>query len=185
MRTVGMLQREDLGLPGCFEIKPRLLADARGYFLKTYHEEWFRQLDLRTDWREEYFSSSRRGVIRGLHFQTPPCQHAKLVTCVAGEVLDVILDLRKGPTYGLVASRRLSSRSPSMLYLPEGIAHGFLACSEEAVLHYKVTSVHSPAHDQGILWSSVPFEWPVQAPVTSPRDAAFPPFQDFDTPFRS
>jgi dTDP-4-dehydrorhamnose 3,5-epimerase len=180
-----MMERADLGLPGCFELRPKVLEDARGTFIKTYHEGWFRELGLRTDWREEYFTASRRGVVRGMHFQAPPCQHAKLVTCAAGEALDVVLDLRPGPFYGRAVSRTLSPGRPTLLYLPEGVAHGFLALADETLLHYKVTSVHAPDCDRGILWSSIPFDWPVRSPVVSPRDAAFPGFRGFATPFGS
>jgi dTDP-4-dehydrorhamnose 3,5-epimerase len=185
MRTAIPMERLDLGLPGAFELRPRVHEDARGRFVKTYHETWFRDLGLRTDWREEYSSSSAAGVLRGLHFQAPPAHHAKLVSCILGEVLDVVLDLRAGPGYGRVVSRALSAARPTLLYLPEGLAHGFLALTEGATLHYKVTSVHAPERDQGLLWSSIPFDWPVQAPLLSPRDAAFPPFPAFATPFRS
>lgn len=179
------MECSDLGLPGCFELRPKVLEDVRGTFLKTYHEGLFRELGLRTDWREEYFTSSRQGVVRGMHFQAPPRQHAKLVACLAGEALDVVLDLRPGPSFGRVVSRELSPRRPSLLYLPEGIAHGFLALAEGTLLHYKVTSVHAPDHDRGILWSSIPFDWPVRSPIVSSRDAAFPDISGFKTPFGS
>jgi len=120
-----------------------------------------------------------------MHFQLPPSQHAKLVTCISGRVLDVVVDLRlDSSTYGCSASVELSSEHPSALYIPEGLAHGFLAL-EESILHYKTTSAHDPERDRGILWSSIGFPWPVSDPILSDRDALFPALAAFASPFRS
>jgi dTDP-4-dehydrorhamnose 3,5-epimerase len=172
-------------LQGCIELKNARILDKRGWFQKTFHEEIFRTMDLRTDWREEYFTCSRPGVLRGMHFQVPPSQHAKLVTCISGRVLDVVVDLRvDSTTFGCAAAVELSSDTPNALYIPEGMAHGFFAW-EESILHYKVTSTYDPERDQGILWSSIGFTWPVSSPIISDRDGMLPALSAFTSPFRS
>jgi len=171
-------------IPGCFVVQSRAMRDTRGAFVKTFHAPRFDELGLRTDWREEYFTSSVGGVIRGMHFQTPPADHAKLVFCVAGEVLDVIVDLRRGsPVFGRVCSFTLTPESGRGIYIPVGCAHGFVSLSELSVMYYKVTSVHSPEHDAGVAWDSIGFDWPVQDPILSDRDRRHPRFADYDSPF--
>mgnify|MGYP001497880593 FL=1 len=130
-------------IPGCVELLPRKLYDERGYFVKTYHRNFFRALGLNTDWREEYFSVSRRGVLRGLHFQLPPHDHEKLVYCTSGEVFDVVVDLRtSSPTYGRHALFQLSDSTAAMVYIPKGCAHGFYAVSDTATMMYKIGRAH-------------------------------------------
>ncbi|HEY0129935.1 MAG TPA: dTDP-4-dehydrorhamnose 3,5-epimerase family protein, partial [Allosphingosinicella sp.] len=160
-------------------------ADARGWFHKTFHVEAFADAGLRTDWREEYCSLSRRSVLRGMHFQVPPADHAKLVYCLAGEVLDVVVDLRAGsPTFGEHRAFTLTPEAGAGLYIPEGLAHGFLGLSAESLMYYKVTSVHAPDADRGIAWDSFGFDWPVDAPLLSDRDRGHPPLAEFHSPFR-
>lgn len=178
------MEFEELGLPGAFVVRPRVLTDARGGFIKTFHEPSFVDRGLRTDWREEYQSSSRRGVIRGMHFQAPPADHAKLVFCLSGAVLDVIVDLRRGsPTYGEHRSVRLDAEQGTGVYVPTGCAHGFLSLSDAGTMYYKVTSVHAPDHDGGVDWSSIGFAWPVTDPLLSDRDRTHPPLAGFASPF--
>ncbi|MEX0383158.1 dTDP-4-dehydrorhamnose 3,5-epimerase [Spiribacter sp. 1M153] len=171
-------------IPGCYELRARQLGDERGTFVKTYHRNWFESLGLRTDWAEQYYSVSQPGVVRGLHFQLPPHDHAKLVYCVAGRVLDVALDLRKGsPTYGEHIILDLSAEQGNMLYLPPGIAHGFSTYAEPATMVYNVTSVYHPESDTGIRWDSAGIEWPQKTPNLSERDRGFPKLSTFDSPF--
>lgn len=169
---------------GVYEIQSALFSDARGVFVKTFHDQLFEELGLRRDWKEEYYSVSAKNVIRGMHFQTPPHEHAKLVHCLAGEALDVLVDLRVGsPSFGKVTSLTLSPEKSRSLYIPAGIAHGFLALRDNTIMHYKVTSMYSSAHDAGILWSSLGFEWPVDEAIVSERDARHPRVEDFLSPF--
>ena len=173
------------GIPGCLEIQTLLREDARGNFVKVFHADAFRELGLETTFREEFYTTSKRGVMRGLHFQVPPCDHVKLVYCTEGSVFDVALDIRRGsPHFGRFAAFELSAAKGNAVYLDKGFAHGFLVTSASATLVYKLSSVHSPAHDQGILWNSAGIPWPGDAPVMSARDRALPAFADFDTPFR-
>lgn len=173
------------GLPGCFELRPPRSDDERGRFVKIFNFDAFVELGLDTDFREEYYSSSRQGVIRGLHFQVPPAHHTKLVYCVEGTVQDVVVDLRAGsPSFGKHAIIELSADAANMVYIPAGLAHGFCVLSKQATLVYKVTSQYSAPCDQGILWDSAGIDWAVTSPILSARDKSHPRLQDFLTPFR-
>lgn len=178
------MKAHDTAIPGVKILEFPAFADARGGFVKSFHAPGFEQMGLRTDWREEYFTTSAKNVVRGMHFQTPPAHHAKLVFCVAGRVLDVVLDIRtQSPTFGQAFSIELEPKSGVGLYVPVGCAHGFLSLTDGSVMYYKVTSVHAPEHDCGIAWDSFGFAWPVANPVLSPRDGDHPALADFASPF--
>jgi dTDP-4-dehydrorhamnose 3,5-epimerase len=180
-----MFEVLETNIPGCFEIRPRIFDDQRGRFIKTFQQELFAEHGLNTYWPEEYYSVSTRDVLRGLHFQLPPHDHEKLVYCAFGEVLDAVVDLRVGsPTFGRHATFWLSAESANMLFIPRGLAHGFLTLSDKATMMYKAATVHAPEHDAGILWSSAGIDWPVWSPVLSQRDAGFVKLDEFDSPFR-
>lgn len=171
-------------LPGVHLLEPRLFSDERGSFTKTYHEPAWREAGIDFEMKEEYHSVSHRGVLRGMHFQTPPQDHAKVVYCPHGRVQDVLLDLRRNsPTFGRAAARELSAENRLILFIPAGVAHGFLSLEERSILVYKTGTVHSPEHDAGIRWDSFGFDWGHTAPVVSARDAAFPSFANFSSPF--
>ena len=122
------------GIEGCFEIRPRIFKDQRGRFVKLFHRDFFDDLGLQSVYEEEYYSVSPARVIRGLHFQVPPKEHVKLVSCLKGSILDVVFDLRtESKSYGRVFSLELSSERGNMLYVPEGLAHGFYVFSESAI----------------------------------------------------
>ena len=176
---------ERTGLPGV-EVWPAVVHDDdRGRFVKTLHPSWAGGEGI--DLREEFYSVSSSGVLRGMHFQVPPADHTKWVTCVAGRVLDVLLDLRPGDTYGRAWSIELDADRPATIAIPRGVAHGFLSLTEGSVMLYRTDHEHSPNHDRGIAWNSFGFDWPLDAfgsdLRTSPRDAAHPTFSEFDTPF--
>ncbi len=165
-------------------IRPRIFQDSRGSFVKTFHQDSFQGLGLAFTPREEFFSVSAKGVIRGMHFQLPPVAHSKLVYCVKGRVLDVVLDLRKSSaSYGQSFARELNATACEIMFIPVGFAHGFLALEDHSVMVYQTTTVHSPQHDTGVRWDSFGFNWPAVAPVLSERDRQFSPFADFPTPF--
>lgn len=171
-------------LSGCYEVIPRVIDDMRGRFVKVFHAGAYAEQGLETHFVEQYYSRSRRGVIRGLHFQLPPRDHAKLVYCTDGAVRDVVVDLRKGsPSYGRHITLELNAETAHAVYIPRGMAHGFCCLSDEATLVYQVSSVHSPEHDSGIRWDSLDIEWPTANPVLSERDRSLPAFADFDSPF--
>ena len=169
---------------GCYEISPRIIEDVRGRFVKTYHRDLFEKNELATNFSEQYYSISHKGVLRGLHFQTPPHDHAKLVYCLAGKVLDAIVDLRVGsPTFGKFELIELGATKANMLYIAAGMAHGFYALEDNTIMQYHVTSVYAPNHDVGIRWDSAGIPWPDSAPILSDRDAKFSTLADFASPF--
>jgi dTDP-4-dehydrorhamnose 3,5-epimerase len=177
------MRLEPTEVDGVRFVRPFSAHDARGGFVKAIHAPTFAEHGLATDYPEVFWSSSRAGVIRGMHLQIPPHDHDKLVLCVAGRVLDVALDLRAGsPTFRQVAARELDGHEGTGLYIPRGCAHGFLALSDDAVLLYAVTSVHSPAHDTGVRFDSIGFDWPGSGFVVSDRDRALPPLEAWETP---
>lgn len=172
-------------LPGCLELSPPRQQDERGSFVKVFHRDAFAALKLPVDFPEVYYSLSQRDVVRGLHFQTPPAQHAKLVHCPQGRIRDAVVDLRAGsPTFGQHCVVELSSEAANMLYIPPGLAHGFRTLSDTAIVVYHVSSQYSPEHDKGIRWNSAGIAWGIEQPILSERDAAHPALADFATPFR-
>lgn len=171
-------------LEGCFLLEPKEVRDARGCFVKPYQRAAFESLGLHGDFREDFFTVSQKSVVRGMHFQEPPHAQIKLVYCIQGEVLDVAIDLRKGsPTYLKVDSFILNDSNRRVIYLPDGIAHGFLVQSESATLGYKVSCEFAPERDAGIRWNSIDFKWPVTTPILSERDQKLPPLSEYQTPF--
>jgi len=179
-----MMEIADTSIPGCFEITPAIFRDERGAFVKTFHEKIFRENRLASNFAEEYYSTSHHGVLRGLHFQTPPFDHIKMVYCVSGEIFDTVVDLRVGSsTYGRYDTFIISAKKGNILYIPAGLAHGFYVISSSATVVYKVTTVYSQECDKGILWNSVGIPWPDNHPVLSRRDKEFPLFKNFDSPF--
>jgi len=180
------MEYEELKIPGCYLIKPNVFEDKRGRFVKTYHEEAIKELGIEFDFKEEYYSFSKKGVIRGMHFQTPPCDHVKLVCCPKGAVFDSFVDLRKGsPTYLHTASLELTESNCNVLILDKGIAHGFCALTDDAMMIYKTSTVYSPDNDSGIAWDSCGINWPdsKQIELISDRDNGFVKLTDFDSPF--
>ena len=153
-------------------------------FLKMVQVSEFQRLGIPCDFKEVYCSVSKQNVIRGLHFQTPPYDHEKLVYCVSGRVLDVVLDLRtSSATYGHHYAVELSGDNASAIFVARGFAHGFLSLSENAIVVYHVTSEYSRDHDSGILWNSANISWPCHNPILSDRDSGFAPFNVFSSPF--
>ena len=171
-------------LEGCFEINPITFLDQRGTFTKIFHKKEFKRLGLNSDWKEDYYTYSKKDVIRGMHVQLPPSDHFKLVYCLYGEVLDVLLDFRSSsPSFGKTHSLKLSSKIKKGIYISKGIAHGFLSLTEKSLLTYKVSSAHSPNHDTGVSWNSFGFEWPVKNPIISDRDKTLEELKNFNSPF--
>jgi len=173
-------------IPGCFEIKPRVQEDERGLFVKTFHADAFRERGLAYSFAEEYYSVSHQRVLRGFHFHLPPHNHAKLVYCLAGEVLDAVVDLRRGSsTFGQYELFELTAKKKNILYIPSGLAHGFYVQSGDALMIYKTTTLYSPEHDAGIRWDSVGINWPDKSPIVSERDHKFVRLAEFESPFSS
>jgi dTDP-4-dehydrorhamnose 3,5-epimerase len=180
------MELNSAGLEGAFLIRSQTHQDARGTFQKIFHAEQYTRLGLNQVWREAYWSRSNRGVIRGMHFQVPPADHAKLVCCISGRVQDAIVDLRhSSSTYGQYRLFELNSTDGELIYIPRGCAHGFLALEDNSVLLYQVESVHSPDHDKGIRWDTCGIPWRSMEhnPILSPRDRGFPALVEYNSPF--
>ena len=167
-------------------LKPECFEDNRGNFVKTFQSEFFSEIGIHFQPVEEFYSTSRKGVLRGMHFQLPPHDHDKLVYCIRGRVMDVLLDLRKSsPTYGRSFGNEISANNHLMFYIPKGVAHGFLSLEDDSVLVYKTTTIHFPSHDAGVRWDSFGYIWPdlTANSIISPRDCKFPSLEEFKTPF--
>lgn len=171
-------------LNGAFIIDLPAFYDDRGSFVKTFHATTLAGQGVKFELKESYFSLSKKDVIRGMHFQTPPHQHAKIVFCPQGAILDVIIDLRKGsPTFGQYHAQELSAENHKAYYIPEGFAHGFKSLTDDAITYYLVSSEYSKEHDTGILYNSFGFDWGVEQPVISERDLSFPALGEWESVF--
>nr|WP_240352603.1 dTDP-4-dehydrorhamnose 3,5-epimerase [Pectobacterium versatile] len=163
-------------LANLYEIENRLFKDERGFFVKTYHAPTFIENSLENNFTESFYSTSHKGVLRGMHFQLPPYDHTKLVYCASGEILDVVVDIRIGSkTFGNYFSTILSAEKANALYIGRGYAHGFLTLSESATMVYMTSTVHAPDYDAGIRWDSFGFDWGIDKPIISTRDLSFNP----------
>lgn len=172
-------------IPGLIEILPKVHQDHRGKLVKIFHHNTFQDYGLETDFNEEYYSISSKGVLRGLHFQNPPNDHIKCVTCLKGQLFDVVVDLRKySPAYKEYYTTILDSETSNILYIPKGCAHGFLTLTENAIFLNKTTTVFSEESDNGIRWDSCGIPWPDINPILSNKDKNLESLDSFNTPFR-
>jgi dTDP-4-dehydrorhamnose 3,5-epimerase len=166
----------ELELPGVKIIEPDVFLDSRGYFLETYQESRYREIGIDVSFVQDNLSFSTQGTLRGLHFQYPHSQ-AKLAQVVRGEVLDVIVDIRRNsPTFGCWEGVRLSEKNHKQLFVPEGFAHGYCVLSDEAIFAYKCSDVFTPECEKGVLWSDqdIGIDWPVKTPILSEKDRRYP-----------
>lgn len=171
-------------LDGLIVLQSNVFRDDRGLFIKTYHKKIFEENGLEIDFRESFFSISKKNVIRGMHFQLPPDDHVKLVYCAYGKVLDVVVDIRNNsPTYGKFFFVELTEDNGNILYIPKGFAHGFKSLTDNSVVVYMTTKEYSPENDTGIRWDSFGFNWQVDNPILSERDKKFLPLSEFRSPF--
>lgn len=171
------MQVRPTGIPDVLLIEPKVYADERGFFYESFNENRFRKatgLDVR--FVQDNHSRSVRGVLRGLHYQLPPAAQGKLVRCVAGEVFDVAVDIRKSsPTFGQWVGEYLSAENKRQLWIPAGFAHGFLTLSESAEFLYKTTGYYAPDCERILLWSDpdLAIAWPIHGkPRLAAKDAA-------------
>ena len=168
-------------------IEPAVFGDARGAFFESWNQRAFSKLvGHDVDFVQDNHSVSARGVLRGLHYQVRQSQ-GKLVRVVAGEVFDVVVDLRRSsPTFGRWVGERLSAQNRRMMWVPEGFAHGFLVLSDIAEFLYKTTDYYAPEHERTLLWNdpAIGVKWPLEgAPVLKPKDAAGTPLASAETFF--
>jgi dTDP-4-dehydrorhamnose 3,5-epimerase len=178
----------DTKIEGLMIIESIVFGDARGYFLESYNQKKFQEVVGETYFVQDNESKSTKGVLRGLHFQKPPFEQAKLVRCIEGEVLDVAVDIRKNSkTYGKHFVLLLSAENKRQLFIPRGFAHGFLVLSDSATFSYKVDNTYSPAHDAGIRWNDkeLNIQWGMEDSevIISEKDSELPFFSKFESPF--
>lgn len=174
-----------LPLQGAFRIQTQPRTDERGDFQKIIHRDFFESHGLEWSFAEQFYSTSHKNVLRGMHFQAPPDDHVKLIYCTRGSAVDVLMDLRtNSSTFGQCIDAKLKAGDGQSIYVPKGVAHGFLSLEDHTIIQYCVTTVHQPSSDKGILWNTIPYDWNVEAPVLSARDRALPSFADFVSPFK-
>ncbi|HUY91156.1 MAG TPA: dTDP-4-dehydrorhamnose 3,5-epimerase [Pirellulales bacterium] len=167
-------------LEGVVIVEPKVFADPRGLFLETWNAERYAEAGLPAAMVQDNLSSSARGVLRGLHYQSPEPQ-GKLVYVLAGAVLDVAVDIRFGsPTFGRWTGVELSADNHRQLFVPAGFAHGFCATSEQALVAYKCTHPYRPQYDRGVAWNDpeIGIRWPTGAPLLSEKDSRAPWLSD-------
>lgn len=175
-------------IEGPLIIEPKVFGDARGYFFESFSQREFDAKVGELRFVQDNESCSRRGVMRGLHFQMPPFTQAKLVRCVRGAVLDVAVDIRRGsPTYGRHVAVELTEDNHRQFFVPKGFAHGFSVLSEVAVFQYKCDEFYHPEADAGIsiLDESLGIDWrlPLEEAVLSEKDTRHPLLSGFESPF--
>jgi dTDP-4-dehydrorhamnose 3,5-epimerase len=172
-------------IPDVLVIEPKVFGDARGFFFESWNQKAFDEaVGAPVHFVQDNHSRSTKGVLRGLHYQLKQAQ-GKLVRVIAGEVYDVVVDLRRSsPTFGRWVGERLCAENPRMLWVPAGFAHGFLVTSESADFLYKTTDYYAPAHERTLLWNdpAVGVAWPLDgAPQLKPNDAAGLPLARAET----
>lgn len=168
-----------LTLPGAWLVALELKRDRRGYFARCFDAEKFRELGLETAFEQHSLSFNHvRGTLRGLHYQVPPYDEVKLVRCTRGRLYDVLVDLRRGSsTYGKWAGYELSADEPGALYIPAGLAHGFITLEDETEVHYMIHGPYKPEAARTIRWDdpALAIDWPMTPVVISDNDRNAPP----------
>jgi dTDP-4-dehydrorhamnose 3,5-epimerase len=166
--------------PGVLILEPKVFPDDRGYFLETWNNKRYEQAGIPGTFVQDNISFSKKGILRGLHFQHPQSQ-GKLIQVLSGEVLDVVVDISiDSPTYGQWLCEVLSETNHKQMYVPPGFAHGYCVTSNSAFFSYKCTEFYNPATEHGIIWNDpdIGIEWPIEQPVLSRKDAAYPRLKD-------
>ena len=175
-------------LDGLVVLKPTVFKDNRGCFMESYNQKNINKLLGNVNFVQDNESESSRGVLRGLHFQKPPYTQAKLVRCLKGSVLDVVLDLRKdSKTYGILETISLTEENKKQLFIPKGFAHGFIVLSKSAIFSYKVDNYYNPDLESGVLWSDLDLniDWKINKNeiIVSEKDKNLPTFNEIINPF--
>jgi dTDP-4-dehydrorhamnose 3,5-epimerase len=179
-RKDGMKVTRSNGIPQIVILEPDLFCDHRGKFLEVYHAQRYEDYGILGGFVQDNLSVSRKGVVRGLHYQIGRPQ-AKLIWVARGEIYDVAVDLRRGsPTFGRWEGAVLSSENHRQIYVPEGFAHGFCVLSEEATVVYKCSDFYAPSEERGLRWDDpqVGIRWPVRDPILSDKDRALPTLEE-------
>ena len=167
-------------LPGVYVIEPQVFGDARGWFMETYSKLKTPQID-REFVQDNHSMSAHKGTLRGIHFQHPPMQQAKLIRCVRGAIMDYAVDLRKdSATFRQWISIELSEDNKKQLFIPRGFGHAFVTLTDNTEVIYKADSYYSPEHDGAVLWSDpdLCIAWAVDQPTMSDKDRNAPTLRD-------
>jgi len=173
-------------IEGVLLIKPQIFGDSRGWFYETYNEERYRAAGITEKFVQDNQSFSQKNVVRGLHFQKPPFAQAKLVSVIAGAVLDVAIDLRSGSnTYGKYVSALLTANNHHQLFIPQGFAHGFSVLEDNTIFSYKCSNFWNKESEGNIIFNDpdIAIDWQVENPITSEKDQQGPTLREFITPF--
>ncbi|OGI22298.1 MAG: dTDP-4-dehydrorhamnose 3,5-epimerase [Candidatus Moranbacteria bacterium RIFCSPHIGHO2_01_FULL_55_24] len=180
------MQVKKTDIDGLLIIEPDVFEDDRGFFLESYNASRYREAGIGAVFVQDNLSQSKKGVLRGLHYQAPPFSQGKLIQVLRGSVLDVAVDIRFGaPTFGKHVAVELSAENKKQLWIPEGFAHGFLTLEDDTLFSYKCTNTYSKEHDRGVRWNdpSLAIEWGVENPSVSEKDAVQPLFSDIPEEF--
>lgn len=166
----------------CFEFIPKIFSDHRGVSIKPYNVDIFKAMGVIHDFAEDLMVTSHKGVVRGLHFQKPPYEQAKLIWCIKGSIFDVAADLRMNmPGFGNIRCFSIDSKKHNIVYIPAGFAHGYQVLEDDTIVYYKMSSVYSPEYESGIRYDSLGIQWPVENPVLSEKDLKLPLWrQEYD-----
>ncbi len=170
-----------LEISGLVLVTPKAFGDSRGFFLESYKKSDFKNSGIDTEFIQDNHSLSKKGVLRGLHYQKAPYAQAKLVRVIKGSVYDVAVDIRKSsPTFRQWIAVELSDENNNMMYIPEGFAHGFTALTDDVHLLYKCSSEYSHEYDAGIRWDDpeINIKWPLIDPIISDKDLVLPYLKD-------
>lgn len=168
-------------IPGLLIIQPQVFSDSRGYFFESYNKIKLEEQGFDYDFIQDNQSMSSKGTLRGLHFQNPPYEQGKLISVIKGSVLDVAVDIRKkSPFFGKYFSIKLDEHNKTMLWIPPGFAHGFLACEDHTIFVYKCTQVYNKESEGSLLWNDpdLNIKWNIKDPVISAKDSKAPLFKD-------
>ena len=176
-------------IPDLLIFEPKVFEDDRGYFLESFNHKKIEEVIGNISFVQDNESRSSKGVLRGLHFQTPPYAQAKMVRCIEGEVLDVTVDIRKkSKTYGKHIALKLTGENKKQLFIPRGFAHGFIVLSDEAVFAYKVDNIYSPKYENGIRWNDkvLNIDWKFDESLIhlSEKDKKLTNFSNLESPFK-
>ncbi len=171
---------------GLISIYPAVFGDDRGFFLESFNQAKYASIIPDLDFVQDNLSKSKKGVLRGLHFQAPPFDQGKLVQVITGSVLDVAVDIRKNaPSYGKHFKIILNSIERNQLWIPPGFAHGFVSLEDDTIFSYKCTNSYSKEHEGCVLWNDLDLgiDWEIDQPLISPKDQEGTLFKDFISPF--
>lgn len=168
-------------IPDVLIFEPKVFSDERGFFMESFNQKVFEEaVGRKIEFVQDNHSKSTKGVLRGLHYQVEPYAQGKLVRCIAGEVFDVAVDIRKdSETFGKWVGVNISSENKRQLWIPEGFAHGFLVLSDSADFLYKTSNYYSPVHERGIVWNdpTININWPINIDkILSEKDTILPNF---------